>query len=396
MEYNELPLVEVVNIKTGKLNSNAAIEDGAYPFFTCAPEPLRIDRFKYDQAAILLAGNNAEGNFHINYYEGKFEAYQRTYIIDSKDAEKYDLKYVFYALKECLHDFKLMSQGTSTKFLTMAILNSFKLKIPSIEVQRKISGVLSTIDEKIENNTSINRNLSEQADALFKAYFVDCTIGNYGDYVETDYGKIPVGWKLMELGDAGLDISDGNYSSKYPKTDEFLSEGIPFIRGTDFNGTSINQSNMMYISPEKHAELKKGHTKQGDILITTRGDIGRIAFVPDSLIDVNINSQLVRINGSNVVPRSYLACYLTSSKVQRDFKSLITGSALQQLPIGKLKKVMFLLPDKEILEEFAQNVEPIFQAVFAYAEESIKLGKIRDSLLPKLMSGELDVSNLDI
>lgn len=238
--------------------------------------------------------------------------------------------------------------------------------------------------------------MSEQADALFKAYFVDCTMRNYSDYVETDYGKIPVGWKLMELGDAGLDISDGNYSSKYPKTDEFLSEGIPFIRGTDFNGTSINQSNMMYISPEKHAELKKGHTKQGDILITTRGDIGRIAFVPDSLIDVNINSQLVRINGSNVVPRSYLACFLTSSKVQRDFKSLITGSALQQLPIGKLKKVMFLLPDKEILEDFAQNVEPIFQAVFAHAEENIKLGKIRDSLLPKLMSGELDVSDLDI
>lgn len=159
MEFNVKPLAEVVNIKTGKLNSNAAVAGGAYPFFTCAPEPLAIDKYKYDQAAILLAGNNAEGNFHINFYEGKFEAYQRTYIIDSKDSKKYDLKYLYYALKECLTEFKLMSQGTSTKFLTMAILNSFKLNIPSIDNQKKIAEVLFLLDKKIENNNRINNNL---------------------------------------------------------------------------------------------------------------------------------------------------------------------------------------------------------------------------------------------
>lgn len=159
MKHREMALIDVVNIRTGKLNSNEAVDNGDFLFFTCAPEPLRIDKYKYDQAAILLAGNNAEGNFHINYFEGKFEAYQRTYIIDSKDSNQYDLKYIFYALKECLHEFKLMSQGTSTKFLTMAILNGFKLKMPNIEVQRKISGVLSCIDDKIRTNASINRNL---------------------------------------------------------------------------------------------------------------------------------------------------------------------------------------------------------------------------------------------
>ncbi|MBR2835629.1 MAG: hypothetical protein IKE43_07990 [Coriobacteriales bacterium] len=80
-EYN---LVDLVNIKTGKLDSNAAVGNGRYPFFTCAPFPLSIDNFAFDQRAIILAGNNAEGNFHLNYYEGKFNAYQRTYIIDCK------------------------------------------------------------------------------------------------------------------------------------------------------------------------------------------------------------------------------------------------------------------------------------------------------------------------
>lgn len=161
MNYTEIALIDVVSIKTGKLNSNAAVENGKYPFFTCAPTPLKIDTYKYDQAAILLAGNNADGNFHINYYEGKFEAYQRTYIIDSKDNNKYDLKYLFYALKECLQEFKLMSQGTSTKFLTMAILNGFKLNIPDIITQRKIANTLSALDKKIALNESINDNLAD-------------------------------------------------------------------------------------------------------------------------------------------------------------------------------------------------------------------------------------------
>lgn len=160
MKYEEKYLVDVVNIKTGKLNSNAAVENGQYAFYTCAPEPLKIDRYKYDQAAILLAGNNAEGNFHINYFEGKFEAYQRTYIIDSKDNNKYDLKYIFYALKECLHQFKVISQGTSTKFLTMSILKSFKLKLPDIIVQRKIAKLLTSFDNKIMTNDAINRNFA--------------------------------------------------------------------------------------------------------------------------------------------------------------------------------------------------------------------------------------------
>ena len=242
----------------------------------------------------------------------------------------------------------------------------------------------------------INNNLEQLMQAIFNAFFLTFDLHTYSTYMETEYGRIPSNWQFKELGNANLDISDGNYSSKYPKQNEFLSSGIPFIRGTDFNGTSISQSDMLYISPEKHSELKKGHTKRGDILITTRGEIGRIAFVPDSLVDVNINSQLVRINGSNIVPRSYLACYLTSTKVQNDFKTLTSGSALQQLPIGKLKKVMFLLPDNETLEKFDSIVEPLFIQVFANNEENIRLSLLRDTLLPKLMSGELDVSDIDL
>ncbi|RAX55436.1 restriction endonuclease subunit S, partial [Helicobacter sp. 10-6591] len=241
--------------------------------------------------------------------------------------------------------------------------------------------------DKIELNNSINNNLEQQAQAIFKSWFVD---------FEPFGGVMPDDWMYKELGDLGLDISDGNYSSKYPKTNEFVNTGVAFIRGTDFIGTSISKQNMYYITEKKHKELLKGHTKKDDLLITTRGEIGRIAFVPDSLIDVNINSQLVRINGNKILPKSYLACSLLSTKVQNDFKSLITGSALQQLPIGRLKKIILLKPSTEILNHFDKIVGNLLKVSDQNYEENEHLTQLRDTLLPKLMSGEIDVSKVEI
>ena len=119
-EWKEYKLGEIAEFRTGKLNSNAAVGNGKYPFFTCAPETYYIDDYAFDQKAILLAGNNAEGNFNIKYYEGKFNAYQRTYVINPINNDV-DIHYLYYALQLCLQSFKALSQGTSTKFLTAKI-----------------------------------------------------------------------------------------------------------------------------------------------------------------------------------------------------------------------------------------------------------------------------------
>ena len=161
-EWKTYKLGDIAKFQTGKLNSNAAIENGKYPFFTCSPNTLAIDNYAFDKDAILLAGNNAEGNFSIKYYKGKFNAYQRTYIIETFN-DVCDIKFLFYALKICLQRFKLMSQGTSTKFLTAVILNNFEISLPSLEEQRRIAGILGAIDDKIENNRRINTNLELQA-----------------------------------------------------------------------------------------------------------------------------------------------------------------------------------------------------------------------------------------
>ena len=202
-------LGEIAKFQTGKLNSNAAVENGKYPFFTCSPTTLAIDDYAFDKEAILLAGNNAEGNFSIKYFKGKFNAYQRTYIIEAKN-DICDIKFLFYALKICLHQFKQMSQGTSTKFLTAVILNNFEITLPSLEDQRRIAGILGAIDDKIENNRRINANLESQAQALYKQWFVDFEFPNEegkpykssgGKMIDSELGQIPEEWRVGTLSD---------------------------------------------------------------------------------------------------------------------------------------------------------------------------------------------------
>ena len=96
----------ITSITTGKLDSNAAEDNGLYPFFTCSPVTLRINTYAFDQEAILLAGNNAEGNYTAKYYKGKFNAYQRTYVISSIDSESYSTRYIGYAINLALKQLK--------------------------------------------------------------------------------------------------------------------------------------------------------------------------------------------------------------------------------------------------------------------------------------------------
>lgn len=102
MSYATQKLRDISVIKTGKLDSNAAVENGTYPFFTCDPQTLRINKWAYDTEAVLLAGNNASGNYTAKYYRGKFNAYQRTYIIEAADSERLSVRFLCYAINQQL------------------------------------------------------------------------------------------------------------------------------------------------------------------------------------------------------------------------------------------------------------------------------------------------------
>ena len=207
---SKIKLVEMCNFQTGKLDSNAAEKDGIYPFFTCARIPLTINNYAFDDDVILLAGNNAAGNFHCQRYKGKFNAYQRTYVITVKKG--YDIDYIYYSLKFNLEHFKKISQGSQTKFLTMGILNKFELKKIKYDEQKKISRILSKIDKKIELNNKINSELEAMAKTIYDYWFLQFEFPNKegkpyklsgGKMVWNDELKreIPEGWEIKSIFD---------------------------------------------------------------------------------------------------------------------------------------------------------------------------------------------------
>lgn len=172
------------------------------------------------------------------------------------------------------------------------------------------------------------------------------------------------GWRKVKLGELNLDISDGNYSSKYPAKTDFVKEGIPFIRADNFHDGRITWEDMRFISTKKHQELKKGHLKKDDVLITTRGEIGKIAYIENEFIDANINAQIVRINTTGKIdPRFFFYLLLRKSR-SGYFQNIQTGTALQQLPVGILKTIEVDLPGSsdqkriaDILSAFDDKIE---------------------------------------
>ncbi len=166
--WRTMKLGELVAFKTGKLDSNAAVPNGDYPFFTCSQETLRTNTYSFDTECVLLAGNNANGIYPLKYFYGKFDAYQRTYVVKPRDSEQLTTKFLYYALRPKLSELRSFSTGAATKFLTLTILNETAIEVPTLSEQQRIADILSAYDELIENNQRRIRILEEMARSLYR------------------------------------------------------------------------------------------------------------------------------------------------------------------------------------------------------------------------------------
>jgi type I restriction enzyme S subunit len=163
-EHAEKALLgDLVNIKTGKLDANAAVEGGAYPFFTCSREIYAIDTYAFDCEAILLAGNNAVGDFNVKHYEGKFNAYQRTYVITVNEKRRVLYRFLYFQMLKSLKKFKAQSVGAGTKFLKIGMIQGLEIALPSLAEQRSI---VSTMDSLREETQRLTRLYSQKLAAL--------------------------------------------------------------------------------------------------------------------------------------------------------------------------------------------------------------------------------------
>ena len=379
-EWRTYKLGEIAKFQTGKLNSNAAVENGIYPFFTCSPTTLSINSYAFDKEAILLAGNNAEGNFSIKYYKGKFNAYQRTYVIETLN-NLCDIKFLFYSLKMCLFRFKHMSQGTSTKFLTAVILNNFEISLPSFEEQQKIASILSSLDDKIEVNRRINEQLEELAQALFKSWFVDFEPFKDGDFVESELGMIPKGWTTISLSKMA-DYLNGLAMQKFrPLQGE---KGLPVLKIKELGQDSCNETSEL-CSPSLVNE--KYIVNDGDVIFSWSGTL---------LVKIwcggvcGLNQHLFKVT-SEKYPKWFI--YLWTKYHLDRFIRIAKDKAVTMGHIkrGELDTSFAIVPNEEKMKEIDGLMAPLIEKIIANNIEIRHLTTLRDTLLPKLMSGEIEV-----
>lgn len=167
--YPVLKWDDVFNTTTGKLDSNAAVDSGQYPFFTCSKEVLRIDKYAFEQEALLLAGNNAAGKYDVKYYNGKFNAYQRTYVLGLKEDWSYRL--FQYQLEDKLVYLQQQSLGGLTKYLTLKILGELEFVIPPKDKQEEFELFVAQVDK---SKVAVQKALDQTQllfDSLMQAYF---------------------------------------------------------------------------------------------------------------------------------------------------------------------------------------------------------------------------------
>lgn len=283
----------------------------------------------------------------------------------------------YYALKNSVR--LLLSRAYGSVFSTITIRTFNEVKIPFFDkiTQENIANLLSSLDDKIENNNAIIANLEAQAQTIFKSWFVDFEPFQDLGFVESELGEIPVNWSIISLKEVSA-ITMG----QSPKSENYNIEGMgyPFMQGNAAFGGKFGRIEKYTTKANKHAEVK-------DILLSVRAPVGdmNINIFPQLAIGRGLSS--IRPNDNLYGYIYYYLNYYINKIIAKG-----TGTVFSSINKNDLEEFPILLPNTDIqLEKFNGLVETILDHQINLFKQNKKLAEIRDSLLPKLMSGEIRV-----
>lgn len=369
-------LGEVCNISTGKLNANAAVENGQYPFFTCSREIFTIDHFAFDCEAILLAGNNAVGDFNVKYYKGKFNAYQRTYVITITKGESLLYKYLYLQVESALKDFKLKSVGAGTKFLKLDMIKNLKLHLPPLPEQKRIVAILDEAFEGIDRAIANTEKNLANARELFESY------------LNTIFTQKGDGWEKKTLQEISIKFSRGK-SKHRPRGDKKLYGGkYPFIQTGDIR----NSNHIVTSYSQTYNEVGLAQSKlwaKGTVCITIAANIAETgvldfeACIPDSVIGLVVDQ--------NKADNMFVEYMLQAFKFFLKAKG--KGSAQDNINMGTFEAQTFPFPPIDEQERIVAKLDFLsfetqhLEAI--YRQKIAALNELKQSILQKAFTGEL-------
>lgn len=337
-EYKKIG--SLCDITTGKLDANAANENGAYPFFTCSKTPLSINTYAYDCECVLIAGN---GDLNVKYYNGKFNAYQRTYILQlKKETFGVDMRYIYAFFNLYIEELRRKSIGGIIKYIKLGDLTNALLPLPNISTQLAIVSELDKINELIRLKKEQLKDFDNLAQSIFYEMF--------GDPVENE-----MGWEVKKLGEV---CSVGTGSTPNRKNKDFYENGIyPWVKSTEVCNLPI-YSVEEYVTQEALDKTNCTLYPQNTILMAmygqgkTRGQIGLLK------IEACTNQAVAAIVPTKeVVDENYICLHLML--MYEHIRNMARGGNQANLNLSIVKSIQIILPPIPLQHLFAHRIEQI-------------------------------------
>lgn len=303
-----------------------------------------------------------------------------------------DKMFLYYYLKYYTPKWMGLTNGSVMMHITKSSLEKQKISLPPIETQQRISSILSSLDSKIENNHKICANLEAQAQALFKHWFIDFAPFKDGKFVESELGMIPEGWRVEKLGELPLYISDyvanGSFASLRENVSLYNEENYAyFIRNTDLKEKRFK----VYVDKKSYDFLSKSVLHGGEIIISNVGDVGSVHLCPVLDKPMTLGNNIIMIKSGNIALQNYLYILFKYSYGQGLIHSITGGTAQPKFNKTDFKSLKIVVPGEKSLQEFNDFIKNLLQTIQLKDSENNHLSEIRDSILPKLMSGEIKV-----
>lgn len=314
-------------------------------------------------------------------------------------------KFLYYNLA-CSEFFDYVMSGAKGTKMPRGDKNhilGYKLNHPPLQEQKAIAHILSTLDDKIEVNNEINKTLENMTQAIFKQWFVDFEFPNEdgepykssgGEMIESELGLIPKGWKVSTVGELTAIVSKGTTPRKSDIDSATDNNCVKFLKVKDISDHGvIDLTGLEMIPSSIHLnQLKRSVLKYKDVLISIAGTIGRVSYVNEELVNANTNQAVAFIRLKDVEKHFLLMHYkFKSSDFQDSIRSKIVQGVQANISLSVIKDEKLILPDDNVLGLYNNVLNNIFNESNILYKEINSLTNIRDTLLPKLMSGEIRV-----
>jgi len=384
-EWKEYKLGEITNMKNGKKRPQ---NNGVFPVYGGNGIMDYSDSYNAENA--IIVGRVGAYCGCVYKCESKCWVSDNAISIFAKDIA--DTQFLYYLMTTL--DFHHHHIGGAQPLMTQDIIGDFTVSIPPLAIQHQIIQILKSLDDKIEVNKRINDNLELQAQALYKSWFVDFEPFKDGKFVDSELGMIPEGWSIGDIGTYSKVRSGFAFKSSW-----WTQSGSKVIKIKNITSDyRLDMTECSFVSKDNTAKASEFRVEVGDLLIAMTGaTIGKFCLITSSDNNTYVNQRVGKFFlGNEPLKRlPFLYCCLKQDSVINEIINKGQGSAQPNISGTDIESIKIVLPNDETIPIFNEHLYPMYKMIIKNQEEIELLSTMRDSILPKLMSGELKVNDLN-